>query len=294
VTTVAVVAHSLKRMGDRGPLDLRRALEAEGVADPLWFEVTKSKRVRKPVRAALEQGADVVFAWGGDGLVQRCVDELAGTSVKLALMPAGTANLLATNLGIPKDLEAAVRTGLYGEPRTLDVGTINGECFAVMAGAGFDARMIGDADDGLKERLGRLSYVWTGTSNLRSKPFGATIRVDGSHWFEGKASCLLVGNVGGLFGGLEVFTDAQPDDGLLDVGVVTADGVVQWLRTLARTAVGTPADSPFVQTTKAQRVTVKLSRKVEYELDGGDRGKTKSLKIKVQPGAVQVRVPIGV
>ena len=107
-----------------------------------------------------------------------------------------------------------------------------------MAGAGFDARMIGDADDGLKERIGRLSYVWTGTTNLRNKPFKATISVDGSHWFRGKASCLLVGNVGSLFGGLEVFTDARPDDGLLELGVVTADGVVEWLRTLARTAVG--------------------------------------------------------
>ena len=100
-----------------------------------------------------------------------------------------------------------------------------------------------------------------------------------------------MGNVGSLFGGLEVFTDARPDDGLLELGVVTADGVVEWLRTLARTAVGTPTDSPFVRTTKAHSIKAKLDRKIIYELDGGDRGKTKTLKIAVRPGAVQVCVP---
>ena len=293
MSVVAVVANSQKTMSGGGLLELRRALEAEGVSDPLWFEVTKSKHAPRCVKDALAQGADLIFAWGGDGLVQRCIDVIADSSTVLAILPAGTANLLATNLGIPREVDAAVRVGLHGERRKLDVGKINGEFFAVMAGAGFDARMIGDADDGLKERIGRLSYVWTGTTNLRSKPFKATIRVDGSHWFRGKASCLLVGNVGSLFGGLEVFTDARPDDGLLELGVVTADGVVEWLRTLARTAVGTPADSPFVRTTKAHSVKAKLDRKIAYELDGGDRGRTKKLKIAVHPGAVQICVPTG-
>jgi diacylglycerol kinase (ATP) len=291
VTTVAVVAHARKTMGGAGLLELRRALEAEGVRDPLWFEVTKSKKAPRCARAALRAGADLLFAWGGDGLVQRCIDVIAGSPTTLAILPAGTANLLATNLGVPLDVDAAVHAGLHGERRRLDVGRINGECFAVMAGAGFDARMIGDADDGLKERIGRLSYVWTGTTNLRSRPFKATISVDGAHWFRGKASCLLVGNVGSLFGGLEVFTDARPDDGLLDLGVVTADGILEWLRTLARTAVGTPANSPFVQTTKAHTVRAKLSRKITYEIDGGDRGKTRRLKIGIRPGAVEVCVP---
>ena len=86
----------------------------------------------------------------------------------LAIIPAGTANLFATNLGIPKDIEQAVAVGLRGERRQLDVGRFNGERFAVMAGAGFDAAMIRDAGDGgLKERLGRVAYVWTGSENLR-------------------------------------------------------------------------------------------------------------------------------
>jgi diacylglycerol kinase (ATP) len=292
VTSIAVVAHAGKTMGG-GLVELRRVLEAEGVTDPQWFEVSKSRQAPKKVKQALDNGAELVFAWGGDGLVQQCVNVLAGTKATLAILPAGTANLFATNLGIPKDIDADVRIGLRGGRRKLDVGKVNGEHFAVMAGAGFDARMIGDADDSLKDRLGRLTYVWTGAKNLRQKPFRATIRVDGAHWYRGKASCILVGNVGDLFGGVEVFASARPDDGLLELGVVTADGLVQWLRTLARTAAGTPSTSPFVQTTKARSVKIKMNRKVLYELDGGERTKTKSLRIKVQPGSVDVCVPTG-
>jgi diacylglycerol kinase family enzyme len=161
-----------------------------------------------------------------------------------------------------------------------------------MAGAGFDAVMIRDADDGgLKERLGRVAYVWTGSENLRSKPFRAEIKVDGVGWYKGKASCILLGNVGKLFGGVEVFEDALPDDGKLEVGVVTAEGLLEWGRMIARTAVGTPSKSPFAQATKARSVKVKLNRKILYELDGGDRTKTKTFKVEVEEGAITVCVP---
>lgn len=291
MSSVAVVAHSGKSIGG-GLLELRRTLEAHGVGKPQWYEVTKSKKAPKRVRQALENGAELVIAWGGDGLVQRCVDVLAGTDTALAIVPAGTANLLATNLGLPQDIGDAVQICLHGDRRPFDVGRLNGEHFAVMAGAGFDAAMIGGADGVLKDRLGRLSYVWTGTKNLNFKPFGATIQVDGAKWYEGSVSCILVGNVGELFGGVDVFADARPDDGVLELGVVTADGIVPWLRTIARTAVGAPEKSPFVQTTTARSVRVKLSRKVLYELDGGDRTRTKRLRIDVEPRSVHICVPV--
>jgi YegS/Rv2252/BmrU family lipid kinase len=288
---VAVVAHSGKSLGG-GLTELRRVLEEEGVDEPLWYEVPKSRKAPARIRRALDEGAELVFAWGGDGMVQRCVDVLAGSNVSLAIIPAGTANLFATNLGIPKDIREAVAVGLRGARRSLDVGRFNGERFAVMAGAGFDAMMIRDAGDGgLKERLGRVAYLWTGSANVRSKPFRAAIKVDGVTWYKGKASCILLGNVGRLFGGVEAFEAARPDDGKLDVGLVTAEGLLEWGRMMARTAVGTASKSPFAQTTKARSVTVKLNRKILYELDGGDRTKVKAFKVKVEPGAITVCVP---
>jgi diacylglycerol kinase (ATP) len=290
VSTVAIVAHTGKSLGG-GLEELRAALAAEGITDPLWYEVPKSKKAPAKARKALKAGADLVFAWGGDGMVQRCVDALAGTGAVLAIIPAGTANLLATNLGIPKDLDEAVRIGLHGARRKLDVGVVNDERFAVMAGTGFDALMIRDADGTLKDRFGRLAYLWTGAKHLRAPRVKARIKVDGERWFKGKLSCVLLGNVGRLIAGVTAFEDAQPDDGLLELGVVTADGSWQWVRALARTAAGDAERSKFVQTTQGRAIDIRLARPLPYEVDGGDRPPAKRLRVVVDPGAVTVCVP---
>jgi diacylglycerol kinase (ATP) len=292
MTKVAVVAHAGKSFGGGLP-ELRRELERQGVDDPLWVEVPKSKFAPKQVKRALDEGVELLFVWGGDGMVQRCVDAAAASDAALAIVPAGTANILATNLGIPQDIQQAVSIGLHGERHRLDVGRFNGERFAVMAGAGFDASMIQQADGTLKERLGRAAYVFTGSKNLRAKPFKAKIDVDGVPWYAGAASCILVGNVGRLFGGIEVFEDARPDDGRLEVGVVNADGITDWARILARTAAGHADQSPLVQATSAKKIKVKLNRKVLYEVDGGDREKVNSFTIKVQPAAITICLPTG-
>ena len=161
-----------------------------------------------------------------------------------------------------------------------------------MAGAGFDAAMIRDADGRLKDRLGRAAYVWTGAKNLRAKPFRAKIEVDGSRWYKGKASCILLGNVGELFGGIEVFEDARPDDGRLELGVVTADGLVEWGR-IAGARGGRHGGQVAVRTRRRGHgpSRSKLDRKVLYELDGGDRAKVKSFNVKVEPAAITVAFP---
>jgi diacylglycerol kinase (ATP) len=290
MTCVAVIAHQKKSLGG-GLRELRAVLERHGVTDPLWYEVPKSKKAPKQVRRALEAGADLVFVWGGDGMVQRCIDALDGASVDVAILPAGTANLLASNLGIPKDLEAAVEVGLRGPRRDIDTGVIDGERFAVMAGVGLDALMIRDADGALKDRFGRLSYVLTGARHLRLPRFRARVKVDGHTWFEGKAGCVLVGNVGSIFGGVDVFPHADPQSGRFEIGVVTAKGVAQWVRALARTATGHAEQSPFVEITTGTKVRIELDRPMPIELDGGDRRERTRVKIRVEPASLRVCVP---
>jgi diacylglycerol kinase (ATP) len=246
---VAVVAHSRKTLGGGLP-ELRRILASEGVTDPLWYEVKKSRHAPKYARQAAAKGADVVFVWGGDGTVQRCIDAVAETDTAVAILPAGTANLLATNLNVPYDLAEAVQAGLHGDRRRLDTGTVNGERFAVMAGAGFDARIIADADRAAKRRLGRAAYVVSGVRNLGTRRVRATIEVDGKRFFSGKVSCVLTANVGKIFGGVEAFPQAQPDDGRLELGVVTAKNPVQWARTFGRLALKHPERSPFAEITQ--------------------------------------------
>jgi diacylglycerol kinase (ATP) len=295
MSAVAVIAHRRKTLGGGLP-ELRRALAAIGVTDPAWLEVSKSKKAPKAVRRALHDGAELFLVWGGDGMVQRCVDALAGAKgsgagVTVGIIPAGTANLLAKNLGIPHDLGAALEIALGERSRRLDLGLVNGERFAVMAGAGFDARMIEDADRDSKTHLGSLAYVRSGTAAMRAAPDSVHVLVDGVTFFEGPATCVLVGNVPRATGGLLVFNDARPDDGILDIGVVTAVGSVQWLRVLSRVALHRGEGSPFVSTVQGRTVDVTFGKPVVYELDGGVRPATDVLHFEVQPSAVAIRVP---
>jgi diacylglycerol kinase (ATP) len=287
---IAVVAHAGKSFGG-GLAELREVLAREGFADPLWYEVAKSRKAPKYARRALAHGADVIFVWGGDGTVQRCIDAVAGTHAVLAILPAGTANLLAENLRIPSDLTEAVRVGLHGERRPLDTGSVNGEHFAVMAGAGFDARMIKEADRGMKSRIGRAAYIYAGARNLSARRVKAVIDVDGSRFFAGRVSCVLVGNVGKILGGVEAFSGARPDDGRLELGVVTARNPVEWARALGRLALGHPEKSPFVEVTSGRKFGIRFGREFPYELDGGARPAARKLKIKVKPSSIAICVP---
>jgi YegS/Rv2252/BmrU family lipid kinase len=290
VGTVAVVAHRKKSL-DGGLDELRSAIAGYGVDELLWHEVPKSKKAPKQVRKVLEAGADLVLVWGGDGMVQRCADALAGSDVPVGIVPAGTANLLAHNLGIPQDLREAVRIAFRGARRKLDLGRVNGEHFAVMAGVGFDAEMIRDADRGLKDRLGRVAYFWTGARHISGSRTRTRIDVDGTRWFDGEASCVLLGNVGRITGGVPAFDDGHPDDGWLEVGVATARGPVQWARTLTRMTVGRSEKSPFVRITRGRKISVRLAEERAYELDGGARGRTDRLKVRVVAGGLTVCVP---
>jgi diacylglycerol kinase (ATP) len=292
VADVAVVAHSRKSLGGGLP-ELRRILALEGVTNPLWYEVKKSRRAPKYARKAAAKGVDVLFVWGGDGSVQRCIDAVAGTDTAVAILPAGTANLLASNLNVPHDIEAAVRIGLHGDRRRLDTGSVNGERFTVMAGAGFDARLIADADRGAKDRLGSAAYLVTGLKSLRGRRVRATIDVDGKRFFTGKISCVLAANVGKVLGGVEAFPRARPDDGRLDLGVVTAKSPADWARTFGRVALGHPERSPFAKVTRAKKIRIRFEEKVRFELDGGARPASRKLRIKVHPGSVTVCVPPG-
>jgi diacylglycerol kinase (ATP) len=288
--TIAVVAHQRKTL-DGGLDELRRRITDAGVDKLIWHEVPKSRKAPKQVRKALAAKPDLLMVWGGDGIVQRSLDVVAGSKVPVAIIPAGTGNLLATNLGIPHDLEKAVDIAFHGRRHRIDLGKLAGEHFGVMAGVGFDGAMIHDADRKMKDRLGKLAYVWAGVRHVDGEPARARIMVDGVKWFDDEASCVLIGNVGTITGGIRAFDDAKPDDGWLDVGVATAQGALQWARALGTMAVGRSDHSPFVRTTRARRIDVKLESKMEYELDGGARTTTKRFTAAVEPGAVKVCVP---
>jgi len=173
----------------------------------------------------------------------------------------------------------------------MDTGSVNGERFTVMAGAGFDARMISEADRGLKDRLGRAAYLYTGMKNLSTRRTKATVEVDGDRFFEGRVSCVLVGNVGTILGGIEAFPAARPDDGLLELGVITAKNPAEWARIFGRLMLGRAEDSPFAEVTRGTKFRIRFDRKVPYELDGGARPARREMRIKARPRSITICVP---
>jgi diacylglycerol kinase family enzyme len=293
VVKIAVVAHAKKNLGGGLP-ELRAELRRRDHTEVAWHEVMKSNKVPDAIRAALAADPELLLLWGGDGTVQRALDTVARKKtpqVPIAVLPAGTSNLFASNFDIPQDLPGALDVALGGVRVRIDVGSFNGERFGVMAGVGFDALMIGDASRSMKDRLGRAAYVYTGLKNLKRALVDAEVRVDDRPWFTGSTPCVLVGNVGDLFGGITLLHEADPSDGRLDIGVLHTERLSEWARLAGRALQGEADQSGFLSTTSARRVDVRLSRRMPYELDGGARGTTKHLKVRIKKQAVTICIP---
>lgn len=283
-----------------GPLDpakRRAALEALAHAAGLNAELGETDRERgaRPLaRKAVADGMERLVACGGDGTATEAADVLAGSGVALAVLPGGTGNLLALNLGIPSDTEAAWRLALNGAARPMDVGRANGHVFLIMAGMGLDAHMVHDADRKLKERLGVLAYVIAALRNLGRPPTRYTITIDG-HRLSRRARTVLIANVGRITGGLELVPGADPEDGQLDLAILRAHGL--W--DLARLAIGTlsrhPPDAggdPLLELHRGRNIVIETARPQPVQLDGNEAGFTARLDVEVEPGALRlVREP---
>lgn len=291
---VGVVIHADKIL-DGGLEELRAALADLGQPDPPWYEVSKSKQAPKKVRKLVEDdGVDRVLMWGGDGTVRRAINTIVDEQLdaSIGILPAGTANLLANNLGIPLDLRGAVDVAVHGDPRPIDVGRMNGTYFAVMAGAGFDALMIQDADQGaLKEKYGKVGYVVAGVKNRDVSPARVKISIDGDPWYHGDAACVIIANVGTILGGLQAFPDASPTDGRLDIGVVSARSATDWLRVLTSATLKRAEKSPLTKMATARKIEIRFDRTLPWEVDGGARDREKKFTVKCKPSAVRICQP---
>ncbi len=266
------------------------SMAGRGWDEPLWMETTPEETGRGLAEKAAAAAVDLVLASGGDGTVTACAEGLAGRGVPLAVLPAGTGNLLARNLGLPLQLTDALAVALEGADRRLDVGVANGRRFVAMAGIGFDAELLDSAGEPLKRRLGWVAYVLSALRHLRAQPVRARLRADGGITMRRRAAAIIVGNVGALQGGVALLPGAQPDDGLLDVLVLTAHGWTGWLALTADVLLRRSRTGHVVRS-QVRELRVDLGRPQRWELDGEVMGSTRQLTVSVQPGALLVRVP---
>jgi YegS/Rv2252/BmrU family lipid kinase len=268
---------------------IEAALQAAEWPLPAWFETTTDDTGTGQARRAVEEGAAVVFVCGGDGTVRSVIAGLVGTGAALAVLPAGTGNLLAANLGLPDDPAEGVRLAVRGGRRQVDVGQVDGEVFAVMAGMGFDAAIMDDASARLKARFGTPAYVLSAVRHLRDRPMRVRIRIDENPPRTRRAVAVLVGNVGRLSGGIRLLPHAEPDNGQMEVAILAPRHLAHWAA-LAWAVLLRRDRVPRMEVLRGSRISIVSDRMQPRELDGDviDAGCT--LTVTVRPGALRLCV----
>ncbi|MPZ66462.1 MAG: diacylglycerol kinase family lipid kinase [Pseudonocardiaceae bacterium] len=269
-----------------------------GWAEPLWLETTVSDSGFGQASEAVESGADVVLACGGDGTMRFVAQALAGTGVAMGVLPAGTGNLLARNLDMElNDLAGATRIALTGDDRAVDVGRVRvddaleEEVFLVMAGMGFDAAIMAGAPAELKARVGPFAYVMAGLRSLHGPRVRISLTIDDEPVLQRRIRTVVVGNCGKLLGGLVLMPDAEVDDGTLDVVILAPNGIVGWAAVSARVLTRRRKGHRRVEHWQAQRVTITAEVAQQAQFDGDPIGDARTLRMRVDPGALLVRVP---
>ncbi|MFI5708429.1 diacylglycerol/lipid kinase family protein [Kribbella sp. NPDC051620] len=277
----------------RGKVD--SALTERGFDDTLWLETTEDDAGTTMARRAIEEAVDLVVVAGGDGTVRVVCAELAGTGIAVAVLPAGTGNLLARNLGISLDLDLALTETLDGTEQRIDSVRIEGDQlddrFVVMAGLGLDAAIIADAPDGVKKHVGWAAYVVSTVKNLNHPFVRVEITIDDQPPVRRRARTVVIGNVGTLQANIPLLPDAKPDDGVIDLVVLAPRRVSHWPRLALSLVVKRMQEGRHIERFTGRTIQVKAATTVRRELDGDEISDGRILTATVDPAALLVRVP---
>lgn len=283
-------------------------------AEVAFYETSREDPGQGQTRQALSDGADMVVAAGGDGTVRMVASVLAGTDVRMGIIPSGTGNLLARNVDVPlEDPAAAMTAALTGQDRHVDVGwlqtgssiaeatTASPQIFLVIAGFGADAEMIGHTDDSMKKRIGWIAYVLGGVRTVMGRSVDVVLDLPDGTRHTHRARTVLLGNVGRLPGGFVLMPDATVDNGRLEIVVAG------WRGAAGFSQVVTEVVNPRLVPSRRTRIANRLSTMERYlspavqvvtaspqpvQLDGDTDDEATHFIAKVDPGVLRLRVPV--
>lgn len=299
--TVAIVVNPSK-IADLAEVQTRvnQFVRDSGWEDPVWFETNRDDSGVRAAQAALKRDPDLICVMGGDGTVRAVASVARGTGVPFGLLPSGTGNLLARNLGIPLDsVEEALEIALLGQDHAIDVGLAtfdDGEerVFVVMSGVGLDAEIMAHTDNRLKKRIGWGAYVVAGGQEMFNESFGATLSVDGKIQPVRQSLMVLACNCSSVMANVELATGALLDDERLELVVLHPKAVIGWMGVAVDVATGIRNGITSMRQWGGTDFDFELDRPILAEIDGDPIGFTRSGRFRVDPSALVVRLPVPV
>lgn len=285
---------------------LRRACRAAGWPAPEFLVTTVARPGGPQAREALDAGAELVIAAGGDGTVREVAHVLAGSGTDLGIVSIGTANLVAHNLGVrTRNVDRAVARALSGPTRTIDIGTatwrpvvdgtpgalVEPQTFLVLAGLGNDAATVLGTRPEFKDRIGWLAYLASGVRHLTTRPVRMRVSIDGGPIRSLDTWSLLAANFGRIPGGITVFPAASATDGVLDTLEVPLESVWQWAGVAVKGLTGHRREVAALRYGTARSVWAVPDAPMPLHLDGDVVGSVTDVQLGIVPGALRVRAP---
>ena len=244
---------------------------------------------RAVAEAALREGFTTIVAAGGDGTVNEVVNGIAGSDVALGILPVGTMNVFAAELGLPGDLDEAWAIIQAGRTRPVDLLRANQQYFVQLAGVGLDAQVVQATSWNSKKTFGPLSYLISAAQIAARKPPRIYVEADDE---VREGSFVLIGN-GRYYGGpLAVFKDARIDDGKLDVLIFKNLAYLDIARYITNIFIGKHTDLPDVEYFQTKKAVVRSEEDVPVEVDGEVVGSL-PVTFRISSRKLKVVVPVG-
>ena len=255
-----------------------------------WFLTTRPGHARDLAKAAVARGVRLVIAWGGDGTINEVASATAFTAVPLGIVPAGSGNGLARELGIDMRPDRAIADAIRAEPRAMDVGEIGGRLFVNLAGIGFDAYVAGQFNAPGNRRRGLTGYASVAARALfryRAAQYAITTpegRIDR------RAVLVTIANSAQFGNGACIAPGACVDDGELDLVVVEDRSRIVTLGHVRRLFNGTANQMPGYTIQRIRQVTIACDQPMLFHVDGEPVEGGTELTARVHPAALRICV----
>ncbi len=245
---------------------------------------------------AVANGACHLIACGGDGTVMSVINGLGKSTntgrLVLSIVPGGTANLLATALNIPMEIEKAVQVAAEGRDLSIDLGRCNDKLFALGLGLGLTERLVSRASSEEKERLGKLAYVKAMLLEVGKRPSSFSFRLDDGAEQQQVGVAVVVANAGQIGNNLHFAPNAKMEDGLLDLCLLHQFRLRDVARLLLRALLGRLQEDRAVSFHQARKIEIRSTPPLDLQIDGEVVDMKTPLIAEVLPGALTVRVPM--